>query len=131
MKITYAVPDVLISSRAQDENVDTIAHVHWDDRRPGTWCFIGQVTCAISDEWEKKLDEPKPATWASLLHVTPKPMVFLAVPHHVETSYMEKLLQSERGIVIDRLRLVMNLNGVDGPKRKLVRKMLNAKMDAF
>jgi hypothetical protein len=58
-------------------------------------------------------------------------MVFLAVPHHVETSYMEKLLQSERGIVIDRLRLVMNLNGVDGPKRKLVRKMLNAKMDAF
>jgi hypothetical protein len=131
VKLKYSIPDLPISKRAQDENVDTIAHLHWGDRRPGTWCFIGQVTCAKSDDWEQKLDEPKPATWGPLLGVVPHPMVFLAVPHHVEEGYLEKLVSSQRGIVLDRLRLTMNMGEVAGDKRRLVRKMLTAKMDAF
>src|SRR5262249_26168283 len=37
LKLQYSVPNVLVSTRAQDENVDTIAHLHWGDVRPGTW----------------------------------------------------------------------------------------------
>ena len=70
--------------RAQDENVDAIAHFSWADQRPGLWTFIGQATCGKSESWEVKVNEPSGAAWASFLGVSPSPQVFLAVPHHIE-----------------------------------------------
>lgn len=117
------------SHRAQDENVDSIGHIHWGDDRAGTWSVIGQITCARSDEWEGKLDEPKPATWALFLGVAPPPLVFLAVPHHVEKGHLDRLVQGSRGIVLDRLRLARFRTAVAQDERTLVDEMLRAELD--
>jgi hypothetical protein len=119
------------SKRAQDENVDSIAHIHWGDDRAGTWSVIGQVTCARSDEWEGKLDEPKAATWALFLGVAPDPLVFLAVPHHVERGHLARLVQGARGIVLDRLRLARDRSKIADAERALVEQMMQAELDAI
>jgi hypothetical protein len=119
------------SRRAQDENVDVIGHIHWGDNRAGTWSIVGQVTCARSDEWEGKLDEPKPATWARFLGVSPNPLVFLAVPHHIERGHLDRLVQGDRGIVLDRLRLTRFKAVVAPSEHALVGEMLSADLDSI
>lgn len=116
---------------AQDENVDTIGHITWGDQRAGAWAIVGQATCAKSDEWEVKLDEPKAATWAKFLGVIPHPLVFLAIPHHIEDQHLYRLVQGERGIVLDRLRLARFRQAIASDERELVDRMLNADLEAL
>ena len=77
---------------AQDENVDTIVHVPWCTVRKGRWTMIGQVTCAMSNEWETKMKEPSEERWRLLLGECTAPRVFLAVPHHAEPKHRLDLL---------------------------------------
>jgi len=101
-----ATPDAAVmSSAAQDEKVDTLAHLDLQDGRIGRWTFIGQVTVAESTEWERKAAEPKPKLWRSLITDTHAPSPFLAVPHHVEPAHFKSLHQRAEAIVLDRLRL--------------------------
>jgi hypothetical protein len=97
----------VISSAAQDEKVDTLAHLDLGDQRRGRWTFIGQATIAESAEWEKKASEPKPKLWRSLITDTHEPAPFLAVPHHVEPRHFENLHERAHAIVLDRLRLAL------------------------
>lgn len=95
-----------ISRSAKDEGVDVLCVFGWRDERPGRWVFIGQVTCANSDEWSKKLSEPKPHRWKALLGVKTIPIPFLAVPYHVQRGHLLYLLGESNAAVLDRLRLV-------------------------
>ena len=42
---------------AKDENVDILCHLPWGDMRSGVWVMLGQVTCAKSEQWEKKIKD--------------------------------------------------------------------------
>lgn len=95
----------IISKYAKDENVDTLAHFDFHDDRPGRWTAIGQCTVASSDQWDKKICEPSPSTWRSLIAEAIHPTAFLAVPHHVERAYWNKLLEDRERLIFDRLRL--------------------------
>lgn len=119
------------SRRAQDSGVDTIGHVSWGDSRGGTWTVIGQATCARSDDWEKKLDEPKSARWSRFLNVRPRPLVFLAVPHHVESHHLNVLVQDERGIVLDRLRLSRFRSEIVDGEKDIFQAVLDAELDSM
>src|SRR6266540_6838068 len=77
---------------AQDVGVDTLAALVWQDRRPGQWVMIGQVTCANSTEWRTKLAEPVPGLWADYLQERLFPQPFLVVPHHVDARHLTELL---------------------------------------
>ena len=46
-------------THANEEGVDTVSHLSWDDQRAGHWVFIGQATCARSNEWGGKIEEPE------------------------------------------------------------------------
>ena len=116
---------------AQDAGVDAIGHISWGDTRGGAWTVIGQATCARSDDWEGKLDEPKPAAWSRFLSVQPRPIVFLAVPHHVEQKHLNLLVQAERGIVLDRLRLSRFRRGVVDGEEALVQAVLDAELESI
>ena len=116
---------------AQDAGVDTIGHISCGDTRAGAWTVIGQATCARSDDWEAKLGEPKPAGWSHFLGVLPHPMVFLAVPHHVEENHLNLLVQAERGIVLDRLRLSRFRREVVDGEEALVQAVLDAELDSM
>ncbi len=94
-----------ISRSARDEGVDVLCVFGWSDKRPGRWVFVGQVTCARSDEWRKKLSEPSPHQWKALLGVQINPIPFLAVPYHVQGGHLLDLLGKENAAVLDRLRL--------------------------
>ena len=119
------------SRRAQDAGVDTIGHISWGDTRGGAWTVIGQATCARSDDWIGKLDEPKPARWSQFLGVLPHPMVFLAVPHHVEQNHLNFLVQAERGIVLDRLRLSRFRSAMVDGEEALVQAVLDAELESM
>ena len=119
------------SRRAQDTGVDTIGHISWGDTRGGAWTVIGQATCARSDYWMGKLDEPKPAGWSRFLGVLPHPMVFLAVPHHVEQNHLNFLIQADRGIVLDRLRLSRFRREIVDGEEALVQAVLNAELESM
>lgn len=104
-----AVPDGAIVSRAaQDENVDTLVHFDLGDNRSGRWTAIGQATIGSSETWARKIMEPSPHTWKRLIGEWLAPAVFLAVPHHVERIYWDKMLQDHRRLLMDRLRLAVS-----------------------
>ena len=102
-----AMPGGVIKSRyAKDEGVDVLGVFDWnDDLRPGRWTFIGQVTCAKSDEWKKKLGEPSPMKWMNLLGVKVPPVTFLAVPYHVQHGHLLSLVTDRAAAVLDRVRM--------------------------
>jgi len=114
---------------AQDEKVDTLCHTWWGDTRPGAWCLIGQVTCAKSDAWEGKIMEPSPPAWSKLLNVEPFPLAFLAVPHHVESSHLAKLVQDYQRVVFDRLRLAMFKTTILPAERDLIEAVLGTEVE--
>ena len=97
------------ATHARDAGVDTIGHLWWGDLRPGNWIFIGQATCCQSDDWEKKMLEPRPNQWKRLLGGSNSPVAFLAVPHHVPESQLSLLVQNTGRCVLDRLRLSRHL----------------------
>ncbi len=105
IELRSTVHSGMVAVSANDEGVDVVAHFPWDADRPGTWVFLGQVTCAKSDRWEAKLDEVAGARWQRYLNLANSPYEFLAVPHHVDYGHLTYLCQKNRGVVLDRLRL--------------------------
>lgn len=93
------------SIRAVDEGVDAVAHLDWEDGRESNWSFIGQATCAKSDQWERKLSEPHTKRFESFLGTIVTPIPFLAVPHHISRRRLNHLCGGDGRMVLDRLRL--------------------------
>ena len=118
-----AAPDVAARrKRAHDEGVDVLCHLGWEpDLRPGSWGFIGQVTVAKSDSWNRKIKEPDPGSWRGRLGTRVPPLSFLAVPHHVERQTMEWLTGEGPAIVLDRLRLVRFKEEIKANELEIVR----------
>lgn len=112
--------DAVLNARAQDAGVDAIAHVPWCRERQGRWSIIGQVTCAMSNEWRKKLNDPSIYTWGPLLGEMVFPWVFLAVPHHAEPKHRAFLMSEVRNIVLDRLSLVPHKAQVSPSEQAIV-----------
>ncbi len=109
-------------AKAHDEGVDVLCHIGWERYlRPSSWVFIGQVTVGRSDTWSKKIKEPSPQTWARFVGIPNRPLPFLAVPHHVERSMMEKLACDGNAVVLDRLRLVRFKGENDAEEREIIK----------
>lgn len=114
------------SKSAKDAGVDTLAGAVWRDGRPGGhWIFIGQVTVAQSSQWKVKLAQPEPPRWAKFLQEPLHPQAFLAVPHHVEIDYLRELLESQRGLILDRLRIVSRKAANTTDEVALIESLLN------
>ncbi|WP_127792575.1 hypothetical protein [Agromyces sp. LHK192] len=115
------------SRSAKDAGVDTLAGVVWRDYRPaGHWLFIGQVTVGKSQSWREKLNQPDAPRWAKFLQEPLHPQVFLAIPHHAQDDHIRDLMAGQRGIIIDRLRLVGNKPENTPAERSLIEAMLDA-----
>lgn len=110
----------LVSSAANDEGVDTIAHDSWEDSRVGRWILIGQATFEKSDGWHRKVREPSPILYSKLFKEDVAPQPFLAVPYHVEPKHLEKLVQDSGKVVLDRLRLARFDPGVSAEERAIL-----------
>lgn len=118
------------SARAKDAGVDTLGGFVWrDHRQAGHWLIIGQVTTAQSQHWGFKLAQPQPARWATYLQELLHPQVFLAVPHHVQDDHLRDLMESRRGVVIDRLRIVANKPANTPAERTLIDALLGARIE--
>lgn len=115
---------------AQDEGVDIVAHLDWGGQRAGRWVFIGQVTCARSDDWVTKLYEPVPDSWMAYLGEVSPPIPFLAVPYHVGDEIMD-LFRVHRRHILDRLRVVLSLPAVSDDLRAQVDALLGASVQTF
>ncbi len=106
--LTVSVAQSSHRRHAVDGGTDLLSNLWPDDRRLGGTQLIGQATCAKSDQWEKKMTEPKPSLWKEMLGSGPSPLRYLAIPHHVGNSYRRHLLRQEDDVdVMDRLRLVL------------------------
>lgn len=90
---------------ANDEGSDILSNLWPHDFRPGGVQLVGQVTCAKSNDWDTKIQEPAPMQWRDWLGGMRSPVVYLAVPHHVEQSTRSWLMQKRDRDVVDRLRL--------------------------
>ena len=116
--------------RAHDEGVDVLCHLGWEqDPRPGSWGFIGQVTVARSDSWDRKIKEPSPAPWARRMGTWIRPLPFLAVPHHVEVPMMEWLTEEGQAVVLDRLRLVRFKEEIKADELEIVRAVVGEEVE--
>ena len=108
VRLTVNVAQSSHRRHAVDGGTDLLSNLWPDDHRHGGTQLIGQATCAKSDQWEKKMTEPKPSHWRRMLGSGPSPLRYLAVPHHVGNSYRRYLLEREDDVdVMDRLRLVL------------------------
>jgi len=102
---------------AKDGGADIIAHCDLLDAR----CYaspimVGQVTCAKSDEWDRKSGETSPSAFQRWLLLNTRPIVFFAVPHHIEDTTPKFLSQQRDGVIfLDRLRLARPLAAVGLP----------------
>lgn len=122
-----ASPDAASSKEnANEEGVDTVSHMHWGDRRPGHWVFIGQATCGKSDSWRRKIAEPKPPQWGKLMGSLVLPLAYLAVPHHVEDDQLLHLTEGDGRLVLDRLRLCRHISGGASADDELVEAVKDA-----
>ena len=116
--------------KAHDEGVDVICHLGWEqDLRPGSWGFIGQVTVARSDSWNKKIKEPSPTLWARRIGTIIQPLPFLAVPHHVERPMMEWLTDEGPAVVLDRLRLVRFKREIKANELEIIRAVVREEVE--
>lgn len=108
VQLTVNVAQSSHRRHAVDGGTDLLSNLWPADRRPGGTQLIGQATCAKSDRWEAKMMEPKPAHWKEMLGTGPAPLRYLAIPHHVGSSYRHHLLRQEDDVdVMDRLRLAL------------------------
>ena len=126
-----AAPNVVARrKKARDEGVDVLCHLGWErDLRPGSWGFIGQVTVAKSDSWNRKIKEPSPGSWRGRLGTRVPPLPFLAVPHHVERQTMEWLTGEGPAIVLDRLRLVRFKENIEPDELEIVRAVVKEEVE--
>lgn len=115
------------SMSAKDEGVDTLAILGWptDKRRGGQWLFLGQATVAASNEWQKKLSEPRRDHWRSRLMQPISPQRFLVVPHHVGAEHLSRLVSDDTGLIIDRMRLTLTLDDVSADESEILEKVLS------
>lgn len=90
---------------AKDNGVDVVVHLDFGDDRLGRWVLLGQATCAKTDDWEDKVAEPG-LDWKTLLNMIVSPLVFLAVPHHVDDTFVHKVMRKSGHMLLDRIRLV-------------------------
>ena len=92
---------------AQEEGCDILAHHDWLDPRPIPWVYVLQATCAVSDEWRKKMYEPGEGLWRRALGSHTSPRFVLAVPHHVCDPTIRYFLEHADGerLLLDRIRL--------------------------
>ena len=107
-----AIPEdshAVVSTWAQDEGLDVLGHLSWNDDRAGQWVFVGQATVGQSDTWKQKASEVRVPQWSDLLGLQLPASGFLAVPHHVEPDHWAHLLYSNR-VLLDRLRLVQAID---------------------
>jgi hypothetical protein len=117
------------SQSAQDEKVDTIAHFPWCRRRLGRWLTIGQVTCAVSNEWRSKLLAPSAKSWMARLGEVVEPTVFLAVPHHIESGYRTYLLNDSNRYILDRLSLLSFKSGISASEKSLIDAVMHTEVE--
>lgn len=110
-------------THAKEEGVDTVSHLSWGDKRGGHWVFIGQATCAKSNEWARKIEEPRAEQWGPLLTCVVAPIPYLAVPHHVEDEHLMVLSRSHGRLVLDRLRLSRHLGAPSRQQAAIVNAM--------
>jgi hypothetical protein len=96
-------------SRAKDAGVDAIATADWADDRTGQLTFVLQATLAKSEEWERKINEPRPDLWVGYLNERYHPIAALAVPHHIEREHLTHLVR-DKATALDRLRLTRLIN---------------------
>lgn len=123
-------PDAAIrSASAQDEKADMLGHLSWGDMRAGLWSFVGQATCAKSEAWERKIVETGAPQWSSWLGAGVRPTIFLAVPHHVESLHLRRLMQQSERIVLDRLRLARFKTTFSNDEKLLVNAAIEANSD--
>lgn len=115
-----------VRAAAKDAGVDTLGVIRWHDRRSGQWVFIGQVTCAASSEWKKKLRQAEPETWRHYLQEALLPRSFLAVPHHIDQRQWAELMVTRDGLLLDRLRLCLKKAVNSADDRTLVSTLLEA-----
>jgi len=115
-----------IHTSAKDEGVDTISMMGWpaDDRPAGQWIFVGQATLARTNEWYKKLMEPRVDHWALRFSQPLHPLRFLAVPHQASRDHLAHLVSANSGLVIDRLRITISLRGVSDDEREIIDKIV-------
>lgn len=115
---------------ANDEDVDLVAHLDWGTPRSGKWLFIGQVTCGVSDNWRNKASEPNAADWREFFSETVAPVPFLAVPHHADDSAL-RYVSSTQVHVLDRSRIVVNLDTTSLEEREVIDVVLSASYQSF
>lgn len=129
IRVPVTTEAVLLSVNTQDGGADTLSHLDWGDDRTGRWTYVGQVTCARSDDWEKKVNEAKRGRWKLLLGNDLRPTAYLAVPHHVEDLTLQRLLQETQSLVLDRLRLVRHLKPLSSVERKIANAVLGTPVE--
>src|ERR1051326_2590615 len=118
------LPEAAVRNQfAQDERADTLVHYPWCSR-PGRWIMIGQVTCAKSNEWRKKLQEPSPTSWQLRLGEIALPNVFLAVPHHVERRVRTFLIGDCNRYLLDRMSLTLYKTSLSEVEQSVVESVL-------
>ncbi|MGK3648704.1 hypothetical protein [Pseudarthrobacter enclensis] len=124
-------PDAIVHRlNANDAKVDVIGLLDWRDNRRGRWMFLGQVTCAKSDEWHSKIFDPVPSDWMKYLGETTPPVPFLALPYHVEDSAISFMAGIERSIV-DRPQLALNLKTISPEVSQIIDVVLSAEIQTF
>lgn len=108
LRLSPAPGGAVVSSQAQDAGVDIVGRLDFFDDGYGKWIFIGQVTCARSDVWHIKAQEPAPGRWRKLLGLATRPSRFLAVPHEIPETLRSFLCDAcnEELLLLDRKRLV-------------------------
>jgi|SRR5215813_4038000 len=111
-------------SAAQDEGVDTLAHIPWCGARSGRWVVVGQVTCAVSNVWRRKILEPSPASWMRFLADIVPPVSFLAVPHHAEPQHRIYVMVQSGRLLLDRLSLVRHKAATTADEDSLIETVL-------
>lgn len=115
---------------ANDEDVDIVAHLDWGAHRAGRWIFIGQVTCAVSDDWRSKAQEPAVNDWQKFFGEVIAPVPFLAIPHHADDLTF-KYVTSKAVNVLDRTRIVPNLQANTDAQRKVIEALMTADYASF
>lgn len=115
---------------ANDEDVDLVGELSWSLSRKGRWFYVGQATCAKSDEWRKKINEPTPQDWRAFLGDYVSPVPFLAVPHHVDSSAYQYVVATDRRLV-DRLNLTANLAVIPPQLQDVIQLVSTEDMQTF
>jgi len=106
-------------ARARDGKVDAVARLTQHDGRPGQITIVAQATCAKSDQWERKIRDPRADHWMSYLSERVEPLVILTVPHHVQLEHLHYLIGPKQ-TVMDRLRLTGQLPPITRKEQRVI-----------